>query len=242
MKWHWYVLEVLCGLFLWVLICWGPLQVEWSQRQPDFFLVTAFLAPLLLLLIGFSFRNSYLLILLFPSSFIFAILSMDSIEYKQFESFFGICVLGLFTISYLAISAYAAGELKYGQGNPGTSGLRSPSITVQDVLRKIRMGLLVVLFLLPLHKLNFHPDSQSLSTEERLLFNVVWLFIFLVIAYLYFYIPGLAVELDKRVFAAKQEALRKSLANRAQNLMVIYLALAMILLLSTMFIFMVRTG
>ena len=69
-----------------------------------------------------------------------------------------------------------------------------------------RWVLLLLLFLVPMYGLNFHEGALEaysvgfgdLAPQARVMANLIFLFVWIVVAYLFFFSPGLNLELEQR--------------------------------------------
>lgn len=223
----WMGMTALLGLNLWALVCLLPLSLELGAEDGRSWAVLAYLFPLVALGAAVVLRWSWAVLMCFPGSFlpVFLILpEADQVAHASAGGFFSLAVsLGLFVWVGARWSSSQQPLLPLPLGPGGDRRavrlrrLGEPQPVALPSLRRNlwwpyqwhfvpRWIMLAVLFGVGTYNINFREGVEVLyadgfgsqAEEARVLMNLIFLFVWVVVAYLYFFVPGINLELEQR--------------------------------------------
>ena len=222
----WSALLTLLGLNLWALMCLMPLGVEWAAQDTRRLCVFVYLLPLIFLSVGLLVRWAGLLLLLFPASFLPVYLVLPEADRGIHETAVGWLTLAVSVVMYVCVAAMWSREnpplLFARSGRVSLSQRRSGSDLVAESIGQPPLGrhlwwpyrwyflprwcFLFLLVVVPFYGLNFSEGVAdvyaagfgSQADHARVMANLIFVFVWVVLAYLFFFSPGLNLELEQR--------------------------------------------
>ncbi len=208
------LLTPLLGVAVWALLFLSPLQIEWGAQDTRGILLAAFLAPLGALGLGVALRRPLPLLLGFPVSILPGFLLMPELD----RAIFSAPGPALLLLGALGGFVVAASRWLARAPHPGRDGaaLEASPLPPLPQRRDLwwpyrvhfapRLLLLPLLLALPIYRLNFAAGALEAWREgfgeqaahAQVMANLLALFVWVVVAYLFFISPGLNLELEQR--------------------------------------------
>ena len=229
------VLAVALGLNLWATLCWGPLTLEWAEPDTRWAVVALELLPLALLGLGQAVGRGWASLGAFPASLIPAFLALPQADQDALGSPLGFFSLGASLALYLGVAARRAAWRVAGPRLAVEATPARPLARKADLWWPYRAhfaprwGLLLGLLGLGVWGLNFKEGVaerylvrfEAQAAQAQVLGNLIFLFVWAVAAYLFFFAPGLNLELEQRALDARLGELAEGTTPKRQGLRVL---------------------
>ncbi len=221
----WSVLLPLLGVNLWALVCLLPLQLEWLVEDTRGLVMVAYLLPLVFLAAGMALRWSGMLVLLFPSSFVPIYLVLPQADQAVHEGASGWLSLAASMVMYVCVAAAWLGRREpralWGGARSGPQRRDGRELVCEPspvpplryhlwwpykVHFPARWVFLLLLGVVPLYGVNFSEGVSdryvsgfgAQADQAQVMATLIFLFTWMVVAYLFFFSPGLHLELEQR--------------------------------------------